>query len=106
MRGVSKSVFFVRHNSLEENFCGKSKVNILEASFLLRLARHLVRVGNSAKRISLLTAYTGQMLHLMKVNYQVFTYEPSSGSFCMFSSLFGKTIEFLPQINFIEVSIR
>ncbi len=67
VRGVSKNVFLVSHKSSEDNFGGKSKVNVLECSFLLRLARQLVRVGNSGDKITLLSAYTGQMLHMIKV---------------------------------------
>ena len=39
----------------------------MEATFLLRLARHLARSGNQPKRMTLLTGYTGQMLYMMKV---------------------------------------
>ena len=67
VRGVSKPVFLISHKSSEDDFGGKSKVNVLECSFLLRLARHLVRVGNSGKKITLLSAYTGQMLFTIKV---------------------------------------
>ena len=67
VKGVSRNVFLVSHNSLEESFGSKSKVNVIEAYFLLRLARHLARAGNPAQRMTLLTAYTGQMLYMMKV---------------------------------------
>ncbi len=67
VRGTAKNVFLVSHQCSEESFGGKSKVNVLESSFLLRLAQHLVRVGNSPHKMTLLTAYTGQMLHMIKV---------------------------------------
>jgi deoxyinosine 3'endonuclease (endonuclease V) len=64
--GMAKKVLLVSHASREESVGGRSKVNLLESGFLLRLARHLVRAGNSGRKVTLLTAYAGQMLHMMK----------------------------------------
>jgi len=66
--GMSKNIFAVDHNYPEDNnITNRSKSNCIEADFLLRLAQHLVKVGNHPTTITILSAYIAQMNCISKV---------------------------------------
>ena len=68
VRGMVSNVFFLTHTQLEKaDHEGKSKANPYEADIALALARHLMMQGYSASQITILTTYSGQLLHFRKL---------------------------------------
>ena len=63
------NVFSLTHTQLEKaDHCeGKSHLNPYEADIALALARHLMMLGYSASQITILTTYSGQLLHFRKL---------------------------------------
>ncbi|XP_068745964.1 NFX1-type zinc finger-containing protein 1-like [Montipora capricornis] len=65
IKGVARNMFFVDHDQgedfLEE---GKSRSNEHEAKFLASLCRYLILQGYDREKITVLTAYTGQLIQL------------------------------------------
>lgn len=68
IRGMETNVFFLTHNEHEvADQEGKSHLNPYEADISLALARHLVMQGYHPKQITILTTYSGQLLHFWKI---------------------------------------
>jgi superfamily I DNA and/or RNA helicase len=68
VRGMASNIFFLTH--MEEEIGdheGKSHLNPYEAELSLALARHLIMQGYSPKQITILTTYSGQLLHFFKI---------------------------------------
>ncbi|XP_068707528.1 NFX1-type zinc finger-containing protein 1-like [Montipora foliosa] len=67
IKGVARNMFFVGHDHggdfLEE---GRSRSNEHEAKFLASLCRYLILQGYDREKITVLTAYTGQLIQLKK----------------------------------------
>lgn len=63
VQGVGSNVYFIDHSQLEgaDSDQGVSKQNPHEASFLGRLAAHLIYQGYQESQITILTAYSGQV---------------------------------------------
>ena len=71
VRGMDKSVFFLAHNEMEKSdYDGRSHSNPYEAELALALVRHFVLQGYGAHEITILTTYSGQLLHLRKLRNQ------------------------------------
>ena len=67
IRGMKSNVFFLAHNQPEVSDSeGKSHLNPYEADICLALARHLIMQGYLPEQITILTTYSGQLLHLRK----------------------------------------
>ena len=67
IRGVSKDLFFIDHQSPEKsNPDGdmRSHANFHEADFLVALCRYLLKQGYRPEQITLLTMYRGQLLEM------------------------------------------
>ena len=68
VRGISSNVFFLSHTELEvADHEGKSHLNPYEAELSLALARHFIMHGYDPNRITILTTYSGQLLHFFKL---------------------------------------
>lgn len=68
VRGMSNNVFFLAHTELEKaDHEGKSHLNPYEAELSLALARHLILQGYAPEKITILTTYSGQLLHFFKL---------------------------------------
>ena len=68
VRGMDESVFFLAHTQPEEEDReGRSHLNPYEAELALALARHLLLQGFAAQQITILTTYSGQLLHMRKI---------------------------------------
>ncbi|CAL1285238.1 unnamed protein product [Larinioides sclopetarius] len=67
IKGVAKNLFFVNHSyyELQEND-SKSKVNIHEATFILKYCKYLIMQGYNASQITVLTTYSGQLFEFKK----------------------------------------
>ncbi|PFX30307.1 NFX1-type zinc finger-containing protein 1 [Stylophora pistillata] len=67
IKGVEKNLFFVDHSE-KENFIreGKSKSNVHEAKFLTALCRYFIQQGYQSSQITILTAYSGQLVEFRK----------------------------------------
>ena len=62
IKGMKKNMFFLNHNHLENNNDeSHSHTNKHEAKFLVALCRYLLQQTYSARQITILTTYTGQM---------------------------------------------
>lgn len=61
VRGVATNVFFLDHNNEEGTTMGKSKMNLFEGDFSLRLAEYLLRQGYSASSVVILSFYNGHL---------------------------------------------
>ncbi|XP_046576441.1 NFX1-type zinc finger-containing protein 1-like [Haliotis rubra] len=65
--GVEKNVFFVHHEHHEEHqHENMSKTNQHEASFIVALARYFLLQGYKPSEVTILAAYTGQILLIKK----------------------------------------
>ncbi|EFX71347.1 hypothetical protein DAPPUDRAFT_129702 [Daphnia pulex] len=68
VRGMASNVFFLAHTEQEvEDNEGKSHLNPYEVDLSLALARHLIMQGYTPEQITILTTYSGQLLHFFKV---------------------------------------
>ena len=68
VHGMASNVFFLAHTEMEvADNEGKSHLNPYEAEVALALARHLLMQGYSPEQITILTTYSGQLLHLRKL---------------------------------------
>ena len=68
VRGMASNLFFLTHTEEEiGDHEGKSHLNPYEAELSLALARHLIMQGYSPKQITILTTYSGQLLHFFKI---------------------------------------
>lgn len=68
VRGMKRNVFFLTHDEKEmSEHDGKSHVNPYEVDMALALARHLVMQGYKTEQITILTTYSGQVLHFRKI---------------------------------------
>ncbi len=68
VRGMSSNVFFLAHTEQEvEDNEGKSHLNPYEVDLSLALARHLIMQGYTPEQITILTTYSGQLLHFFKI---------------------------------------
>ena len=68
IRGMDSNIFFLTHTEMEvADSDGKSHLNPYEAEVALALARHLIMQGYSPNQITILTTYSGQLLHLRKL---------------------------------------
>lgn len=69
--GMLKDVFFLDHTELEQGDVSdqesRSHMNKYEAVMTLALARYLLLQGIEKDKITILTTYAGQLLHLMKL---------------------------------------
>ncbi|KXJ79964.1 hypothetical protein RP20_CCG027365 [Aedes albopictus] len=69
VKGMRKNMFFFTH-TVPEDAAGrddeKSKKNSFEGKFVLGLAEYLIAQGYRPEDIVILTAYNGQMLHLVQ----------------------------------------
>ena len=69
LRGVEHSLFFVEHSSPDSvSPETKSRTNLFEAGYALKVASYLVRRGYDANDITLLTLYVGQMFAIKRVS--------------------------------------
>ena len=69
--GIESNVFFLSHTEMEvADGEGKSHLNPYEADVALALARHLIMQGYSPGQITILTTYSGQLLHMRKLRKQ------------------------------------
>ncbi|XP_061178064.1 NFX1-type zinc finger-containing protein 1-like [Saccostrea echinata] len=67
IKGVISDVYFINHNEPElEQRETKSKSNIHEAKLVKRLCRYFLQQDYDRSQITILTAYTGQILALKK----------------------------------------
>ncbi|XP_062540843.1 NFX1-type zinc finger-containing protein 1 [Armigeres subalbatus] len=69
IRGMRKNMFFFTHTVMEDGLGRddeKSKKNSFECKFVLGLGEYLVAQGYRPEDIVILTAYNGQMLHLVQ----------------------------------------
>lgn len=67
VKGVTSDVYFLNHNEAETDHREtKSKSNIHEAKFVKRLCRYFLQQDYERGQITILTAYTGQILALKK----------------------------------------
>ena len=67
VRGVSKNLFFIQHESLEkgdENLMSHS--NAHEASYIAALCKYLLQQDYQPSQITVLVTYTGQLLNVRK----------------------------------------
>lgn len=60
VRGIDHCLYFIHHTHKEEPFGESSKQNLHEATFMVRLARHLILNGYEPHEITILAAYLGQ----------------------------------------------
>jgi len=68
VRGMKKNVFFLSHNERErQDQEAKSHLNPYEVDMALALVRHLLMQGYDPSQITVLTTYSGQLLHFKKV---------------------------------------
>lgn len=68
IRGLASNIFFLTHSEPEiGDHEGKSHLNPYEAQLSLTLARHLIMQGYTPKQITILTTYSGQLLHFFKI---------------------------------------
>ncbi|XP_057379532.1 NFX1-type zinc finger-containing protein 1-like [Daphnia carinata] len=68
IRGLASNIFFLTHSEQEiGDHEGKSHLNPYEAQLSLALARHLIMQGYAPKQITILTTYSGQLLHFFKI---------------------------------------
>jgi superfamily I DNA and/or RNA helicase len=68
VRGMASNVFFLTHTEQEvEDKEGKSHLNPYEVDLSLALARQLIIQGYNPNQITILTTYSGQLLHFFKI---------------------------------------
>ena len=69
--GMKHNVFFLTHSELEKgdksDVESRSHLNPYEADMALALARHLLMQGIQPSQITILTTYSGQLLHFRKI---------------------------------------
>ncbi|KAL9983465.1 hypothetical protein ACROYT_G005640 [Oculina patagonica] len=67
IKGVERNLFFVEHNEKEDFVTeGKSRSNVHEAKFLTALCRYFIQQGYDREKITVLTAYSGQLFKLKR----------------------------------------
>ena len=67
VKGFCKNMYFFHHESEEEHDENlSSHSNEYEACFITELCRHLLNLGYEPSKITILTAYTGQLLRIRK----------------------------------------
>ena len=67
-RGMEHSLFFVEHSNPDSiSTESKSRTNLFEAGYALKVASYLVQRGYDSKDITVLTLYVGQMLAIKRV---------------------------------------
>ena len=65
---MEHSLFFVEHSSPDSvSSKSKSRTNLFEAGYVLKVTSYLVRRGYDPKDITILTLYVGQMLAIKRV---------------------------------------
>mmetsp|Transcript_39334 Transcript_39334/g.60128 ORF Transcript_39334/g.60128 Transcript_39334/m.60128 type:complete len:101 (-) Transcript_39334:2401-2703(-) len=70
IRGTGKDYFFFHHEMKEKADVegqSASKVNPGEAEFVLRFAFYLTQQGYKPEQVTILSLYTGQLLHIRKL---------------------------------------
>jgi superfamily I DNA and/or RNA helicase len=68
IKGIETSLFFMDHSFPEDtNNNMQSKLNTQEAEVIVRFARYLMQQKYSSSQITILTLYTGQLLHIKKL---------------------------------------
>ena len=69
--GMAENVFFLTHSEMEKgdksDQDSRSHTNPYEADMALALARHLLLQGLNPSQITILTTYSGQLLHFRKL---------------------------------------
>ena len=69
--GMAENVFFLAHNQKEKgdqsDHDSRSHLNEYEADLAVALARHLLKQGFESSQITILTTYSGQLLHFKKM---------------------------------------
>ncbi|CAF0725958.1 unnamed protein product [Adineta steineri] len=61
VRGINNNVFFINHSNPETAVAdGSSKRNKFEASYVIELAKYLIKQGYQAQQITILVMYLGQ----------------------------------------------
>ena len=75
IKGLDKNLFFLNHDNRESKDCRteKSWMNDYEAKFLVAFARHLIKQGYEAKKITILCTYMGQMFALKEVMFIIYS---------------------------------
>ena len=72
---MEHNLFFVEHSSPDSvSSESKSRTNLFEAGYVLKVASYLVRRGYDTKDITVLTLYVGQMLAIKRVRTYVQIY--------------------------------
>ncbi|KAK4873187.1 hypothetical protein RN001_015216 [Aquatica leii] len=66
IKGVASSVFFLDHNYPENTVNKTSKSNLHEAKFFIAFAAYLIECGYKPEEITILAAYSAQMLALRR----------------------------------------
>ncbi|GIY60265.1 NFX1-type zinc finger-containing protein 1 [Caerostris darwini] len=68
IKGINKNVFFISHNYNElQEFDSRSKVNLHEATFLIKFCSYILLQGYDSSQITVLTTYSGQYYALKKL---------------------------------------
>ena len=68
VRGFRKNMYFFHHEQEEQhNQQALSHANEYEAQFIVALCRHLLKLGYEPSQVTILTAYSGQLLKLMNM---------------------------------------
>ncbi|XP_072169022.1 NFX1-type zinc finger-containing protein 1-like [Diadema setosum] len=68
IKGVTKSMFFIDHTQPEGSLDDiQSHFNVHEAEFLVALCQYLIQQGYGTHQITILTAYTGQLLQFKQL---------------------------------------
>ncbi|GFS40184.1 NFX1-type zinc finger-containing protein 1 [Nephila pilipes] len=76
IKGICKNVFFISHdyNELQEED-SKSKINVHEAKFLVKLCKYIIFQGYKPSQITVLTTYSGQLFELKRQSEKSFLRE-------------------------------
>ncbi|XP_078098554.1 NFX1-type zinc finger-containing protein 1-like [Mustelus asterias] len=68
IKGISTNLYFIEHEQQEDMIKeGKSFHNAHEALFVKALCNYLIQQGYKPSQITILTTYSGQLLHLRKI---------------------------------------
>ena len=68
IQGVEKDIFFLDHNEPENSMEDtQSHFNLYEVRFIVALCYYLLQQGYNSSQITILTAYTGQLLHFKQM---------------------------------------
>ncbi|XP_033114470.1 NFX1-type zinc finger-containing protein 1-like [Anneissia japonica] len=67
VKGVASNMLFIDHDHKEASVKDTlSKSNVYEAEFLVSLCKYMIQQGYNPSEITILTTYTGQLLHFKK----------------------------------------